>query len=65
MQVNLLFQIAGVGVLTAVVSTILNRAGREELATLATVAGLSLALLLVLGMVGELFSTVRTLFQLT
>ena len=44
MQLDLLFQIAGVGILTTVVASVLNSSGRSDLANLATVAGLSLLL---------------------
>lgn len=64
MQIELLFQIAGIGILTTVVSAILQRSGREELATLSTVAGLAIVLLMVVGVVAELFSNVRSIFQL-
>lgn len=64
MKIDLLFQIAGVGLMTTAVSAILHRAGREELATLATVAGLAMVLLMVIGLVSDLFSSVRDVFQL-
>jgi len=64
MQIELLFQIAGVGLLTTVVSAILQRAGRDELATLSTVAGLAIVLLMVIGLVSDLFTSVRSIFQL-
>lgn len=64
MQLDLLFQIAGVGVLTTVVSAVLSSSGRSELANLATVAGLAIALLMVAGLLEELFTSVRTIFQL-
>jgi len=64
MQIELLFQIAGVGVLTTVVAAILQRSGREELATLSTVAGLAIVLLMVINLLAELFTSVRTIFQL-
>ena len=64
MQVELLFQIAGVGLLTTVVASILQRSGRDELATLSTVAGLAIVLLMVVNLVSELFSSVRSNFQL-
>ena len=64
MQLDLLFQIAGVGVLTTVVAAILTRSGRDELATLSTVAGLAIVLLMVLDLISELFVSVRTIFQL-
>lgn len=64
MQLDLLFQIAGIGVLTTVVSAVLTRSGREELATLSTVAGLAIVLLMVVNLLSELFTSVRTIFQL-
>lgn len=64
MQLDLLFQIAGVGVLTTVVSAVLSSSGRSELASLATVAGLAIVLLMVAGLLEDLFTSVRTIFQL-
>lgn len=64
MQLELLFQIAGVGVLTTVVSAVLSSSGRSELANLAVVAGLAIVLLMVVGVLSELFTSVRTIFQL-
>lgn len=64
MQLELLFQIAGVGVLTTVVSAVLSSSGRNELANLAVVAGLAIVLLMVAGLLEELFTNVRTIFQL-
>lgn len=64
MQLDLLFQIAGVGILTTVVSAVLASSGRSELANLSTVAGLAIVLLMVVQLLSELFSSVRTIFQL-
>ncbi|MDY4139497.1 MAG: stage III sporulation protein AC [Eubacteriales bacterium] len=64
MQLDTLVQIAGIGVLTTVVAAILKRAGREELATLSTVAGLAIVLLMVVSLVADLLTQVRTIFQL-
>ena len=64
MQADLLFQIAGVGVLTTVVSAVLTSSGRSELANLATVAGLAIVLLMVAGLLEDLFTSVRTIFRL-
>ena len=64
MHLDLLFQIAGVGVLTTVVSAVLASSGRSELANLAALAGLAIVLLMVAGLLEELFSSVRTIFQL-
>ena len=64
MQIELLFRIAGVGVLTTVVSAVLTRAGRDELAMLSTIAGLAIVLLMVVDVISELFTSVRSIFQL-
>lgn len=64
MQLNVLFQIAGVGILTTVVSAVLTSSGRSELANLATVAGLAVVLLMVVSLLSELFTSVQTIFQL-
>ena len=60
MQLDLLFQIAGVGILTTVVASVLNSSGRSELANLATVAGLAIVLLMVVSLLSQLFTNVRT-----
>lgn len=64
MQLDLLFQIVGVGILTTVVASVLNSSGRSELANLATVAGLAIVLLMVVSLLSQLFTNVRTIFQL-
>ncbi len=64
MQLDLLFQIAGIGILTTVVSAVLASSGRSELANLATLAGLAIVLLMVVNLLSELFTSVRTIFQL-
>ena len=64
MQLVLLFQIAGVGILASVVASVLNSSGRSELANLATVAGLAIVLLMVVSLLSQLFTNVRTIFQL-
>ncbi len=64
MQLDVLFQIAGVGILTTVVAAVLASSGRSELANLATVAGLAIVLLMVVGLLSDLFGSVRTLFRL-
>jgi len=63
-EVDLLFKLAGLGIVVAVLSQVLNRAGREELGTLVTVAGLVIALFLVINLVSELFSSLKSIFAL-
>lgn len=64
MQVDILFKLAGLGIVVAVISQILTRAGREELSTLVTVVGLVIALFMVVNLVSELLSSVKSIFQL-
>ncbi len=62
MDVTLILKIAGVGVLVAVAAQILSRSGRDEQAMLVTVAGIVVALMLLVSEIGELFSSVRSIF---
>ena len=64
MAVSILFQIAAIGILTVVISQILNHAGKSEIATLATLAGVILVLVIVLNMVSELFTSIKVMFGL-
>lgn len=63
-EVDLLFKLAGLGVVVAVLSQVLNRAGREELGTLVTVVGLVIALFLVVDLISDLFSSLKSIFAL-
>ena len=62
MDITLILKIAGVGVLVASAAQILSKSGRDEQATLVTVAEIIVALLLIVGEIGKLFSSVRGIF---
>ena len=64
MDINLLFKIAAVGILAAVLHQVLVRAGREDQAMMTTLAGLVIVLSMVIQQISSLFNTVRTLFDL-
>ena len=64
MQIDVLLKIAGIGLLVTVICQVLTRAGREDIATLATVAGMILVLLMVISLAGELLSQVQAVFHL-
>jgi len=64
MEVDILFKIAAVGILITVISQILKQAGREDIATLANIAGLIIVLLMVVDLVSGLFTTVKSIFGL-
>ena len=64
MGVEIIFKIAAIGLLTAVVGQILQHQGKGEIATLSTLAGLVIVLIMVLNMVDNLFDTLKDLFNL-
>ena len=64
MNIDLLFQIAGVGILVVAVNQVLQRAGREDIAVLASVAGLVVVLFLVVDLVAQLLNNVKSIFGL-
>ena len=64
MDINLLFKIAAVGILVAVLHQVLVRAGREDQAMMTTLTGLVIVLSMVIQQISSLFNTVRTLFDL-
>ncbi len=64
MGIQIIFKIASVGILTAVVNQILKYAGKDEIATLTTLAGVVVVLFMVVDMISDLFETVKNLFSL-
>lgn len=64
MNLDLIFQIAGVGILLGVLTMILKQAGKEEMATLAGIAAVALALVMVVKVVADLFDQVQRVFKL-
>lgn len=64
MDIDFVFKIAAIGLLTSVLSQVLSRAGREDFATLAALSGLVVVLMMVVNMLGEFFTDVRAVFQL-
>lgn len=64
MSIDLVFRIAAVGILLAVLNQVLKGAGREDMATLATLTGLVIVLVMVIDLVAQLFDSVKALFQL-
>ena len=64
MNIDLLFKIAGVGIIVAVLHQILSKAGREDQAMMTTLAGMVIVLTLIINEISNLFVTVRTVFGL-
>ncbi len=63
MGVDIIFKIAAIGILTAIINTLLKKSDKDEIATLSTLAGLILVVLMVLDMIVQLFDTIRALFE--
>ena len=64
MDVDLIFKIAAIGILVAVLNQVLSRAGRDEQAMMTTLAGLVVVLMMVVHEIAQLFTMVKTLFHL-
>ncbi len=64
MEVDLIFKIAAIGILVAVLNQVLSRAGRDEQAMLTTLAGLVVVLMMVVEEIAALFDLIKTLFDL-
>ena len=62
MQVDLIFKVAGIGILVAVLNLLLIRSGREEQAMMTTLAGLIVVLMIVIEEISALFDLVKTTF---
>ncbi len=64
MNIDLIFKVAGIGIIVAVLNLVLKRAEREEQAMLTTLAGLIVVLMMIIGEISELFNTVKSVFGL-
>lgn len=64
MDVDLIFRIAAIGIIVAVLNQVLIRSGREEQAMMTTLAGLIVVLMMIITQISELFSTIKQLFGL-
>ena len=62
MDVDLVFQIAAVGILVAVLNLLLSRAGRDEQALMTTIAGLVVVLVIIVQQIYSLFDLIKGLF---
>ena len=63
MEIDIVFRIAAVGILVAVLNQVLIRAGREEQAMMTTLAGLVVVLMIMVRQISELFTLVKVLFD--
>ncbi|MBR1987858.1 MAG: stage III sporulation protein AC [Clostridia bacterium] len=63
-NMEIIFKIAGIGLITSIVNQILKYCGKEEIASITTLAGLIISLLMVVDLIENLFTTVKSLFVL-
>ncbi len=64
MNVDLIFKIAAVGIVVAVLNLLLSRSGRDEQALMTTIAGLVTVLFILVQQIADLFSLIKSLFDL-
>ena len=64
MDVDMIFKIAAIGIIVAILNQLLIRSGREEQALLTTIAGLVVALMMVLSQISDLVTTIKNTFGL-
>ena len=65
MEIDLIFKVAAVGIIVSILNQVLSRSGREEQATMTTLTGLVVVLIMVAQKIAELFDLVKNLFHLT
>ena len=64
MEIDLIFKIAAVGIIVSILNQVLSRSGREEQATMTTLTGLVVVLMIVAQKISDLFELVKSLFGL-
>ena len=64
MDVELIFKIAAIGIIVAILNQLLVRSGREEQAMMTTIAGLVVVMMMIITQIKELFDTIQTVFGL-
>ena len=64
MSVDLIFRIAAIGIIVAVLSQLLSKTGRDDMATMVTIAGLVIVLFMVIDIISDLFASIKQVFDL-
>ena len=64
MDISILFKISAIGILITVITQILKKSDRDDIATLVGLAGMIIVLTLVIGMIADLFETIKNIFYL-
>lgn len=64
MEVDLIFKIAGIGIIVAILNILLQRSGRDEQAMMTTIAGLIVVMMLLVNEIAALFERIREVFEI-
>lgn len=64
MSIDLVFKIAAIGILTAILNQMMSNYKRDDIATVITLGGLILVLLMIIPVIGDLFDSIRSVFGL-
>ncbi len=64
MGIEIIFKIAGIGIIITVITQVLKKSDREDIATLVSLAGLIIVLTFVINMISELFETIKNIFYI-
>ena len=64
MDIDLIFKIAAIGIIVSILNQVLSRSGREEQATMTTLAGLVVVLMMLVQKISDLFDLIKALFSL-
>ena len=65
MDISVLFRMAAIGIIITVICQILKKSDRDDIATLVSIVGLVIVLAVVVGMIGDLFEEIKTIFGLS
>ena len=65
MDVSIIFKLAAIGILVTVVCQILKKSDRDDISTVVSIVGLEISLTIAVTMIGDLFETIRDIFQIT
>lgn len=63
MEIDLIFKVAAIGIIVSILNQVLSKSGREEQATMTTLTGLVVVLMMVASKISELFELVKRLFD--
>lgn len=64
MDIDIIFKIAGIGIVTAMINMILKKSDKDEIAQVVTIAAIVICLIMIIDMIGGLFDSIRSIFRL-